>query len=182
MNTGEHGFNSPRENAESAIGFSLSASTGEGRCLLLRKSISVICRQRQPPFQFIRLMRVHPVVKPAPLRVAAIQFLVGQFACVGATPSFGGETAQHAGPAAVGGFVAVGMQARVEIGNRTPRANEGGFRKSFERARRSDYSACEPKRRPVSSVIVPSRCTVTVITYSSSVVASSKSRSPSMNS
>jgi sugar (pentulose or hexulose) kinase len=32
----------------------------------LRKSLAVICCQRQPPLHFIRLMRVHPVVKPAP--------------------------------------------------------------------------------------------------------------------
>lgn len=36
-------------------------------------------------------------------------------------------------PAAVGGFVAVGMQAGMEAGNRTPRTKEGGFRKTFER-------------------------------------------------
>ncbi len=41
-------------------------------------------------------------------------------------------------PAAVGGFVAVGMQAGAEIGNRTPSAGEGGFRKAFERATERD--------------------------------------------
>lgn len=34
-------------------------------------------RQRQPPFHFIRLVRVHPVVKATPLRIAAVQFLAG---------------------------------------------------------------------------------------------------------
>jgi hypothetical protein len=36
-------------------------------------------------------------------------------------------------PAVVGGVVAVGMQAGVEMGNRIPRTDEGGFRKAFER-------------------------------------------------
>ena len=47
---------------------------------------AVISGQCQPPFYFIRLMLVHPVVKTAPLRVATIQFLVGEFACVRAPP------------------------------------------------------------------------------------------------
>ena len=68
----------------------------------------------------------------------AVKLVVGEFARVRATPCFGGETVQHARPAAVGGCVAVGMQAGVEIGNRTPRANEGGFRKSFERVSERD--------------------------------------------
>ncbi len=71
-------------------------------------------------------------------RLVAIELVVGQFAGVRATPRFGGETAQHTRPAAVGGVAAVGMQAGVEIGNRTPRANEGGFRKAFERVSERD--------------------------------------------
>ena len=89
-------------------------------------------------FGFIGQMNEHPIVETGPLGVAGIQLLVSQFARVRATPGLGGETAQPARPAAVGGFVAVGMQAGVEIGNRTPRANEGGFRKSFERVSECD--------------------------------------------
>ena len=39
---------------------------------------SVICGQCETKFHFIWLVRVHPVIKPAPLRVGAIQFPVGQ--------------------------------------------------------------------------------------------------------
>ena len=66
--------------------------------------------------------------------LVAVKLVVGEFARVRATPGLGGETAQPARPAAVGGVVAVGMQAGVEICQRTPRVNEGGFRKSFEQA------------------------------------------------
>ena len=79
--------------------------------------------------------------------LVAVKLVVGQFARVRATPGFGGETAQHARPAAVGGFVAVGMQAGVEIGNRTPDANEGWFRKSFERV---------SERRVFLETVIPS--------------------------
>ena len=89
--------------------------------------------QRQPSFHLLRRVRENSVVKAAPLGVRGIQFVIGRFAGFAPAPRFGGETTQHARPAAVGGFVAVGMQTGVEIGNRTPRANEGGFRKSFER-------------------------------------------------
>ena len=95
-------------------------------------------------FRFVRLVRVHPVVESRPLGVAGVQLIVGEFSGLRATPGLGGETAQHARPAAVGGCVAVGMQAWVEIGNRTPRANERGFRKSFERA--SEREAKMPAR------------------------------------
>ena len=64
--------------------------------------------------------------------LVAIKLVVGEFARVRPPPRLGGEAAQPARPAAVGGFVAVGMQAGVEIGNRTPRADEGGFRKALE--------------------------------------------------
>ena len=73
--------------------------------------------QRQPPFHFIRLVRVHTVVKPAPLRIAWIQFFVGEFANVGATPRLGSEAFQCVRPAAVRIFVAVGMQTGKEIRN-----------------------------------------------------------------
>jgi len=36
------------------------------------QGFTVISGQRETPFHFIRFMRVHPVVKPAPLRVAWI--------------------------------------------------------------------------------------------------------------
>ena len=98
-----------------------------------RKSLTVICGQSQTSFNFFCRVGKHPIVEAGPLRVAGIQLLVSQFAHVRAPPGLGGETAQHARPAAVGGFVAVGMQTGVEIGNRTPCANEGWFRKSFER-------------------------------------------------
>ncbi len=41
------------------------------------QSLAIISSQREPPFNFILLVRKHPVIKPAPLRVAAIQFFVG---------------------------------------------------------------------------------------------------------
>lgn len=40
-------------------------------------------RKRQLSLDFVRLVRVHPVVNPAPLRIARIQFLVGQLARIG---------------------------------------------------------------------------------------------------
>lgn len=76
---------------------------------------AVVSGQRQPPFHFIRLVRVHPVVKPAPLRVAAIQFLVGQFVGIGSAPCFGSKTFQHAWPASFSIVITVGMQAGKEI-------------------------------------------------------------------
>ena len=71
-------------------------------------------------------------------RLVAVKLVVREFARVRATPRLGGETVQPARPAAVGGFVAVGMQAGEQVGNRTPRANEGWFRKSFERISERD--------------------------------------------
>ena len=79
--------------------------------------------------------------------LVAVKLVVGQFARVRATPGLGGETAQHARPAAVGGVVAVGMQAGVETGNRTPRANERGFPKSFERVSERAMRRCRPAER-----------------------------------
>ena len=71
--------------------------------------------------------------------LVAVKLVVGQFARVRATPGLGGETAQHARatPRSVA-WKPSGMQAGVAIGNRTPRANEGGFRKSFERISERD--------------------------------------------
>ncbi len=66
------------------------------------QGFTVICRERQPPFHFLRLMRVYPVVQPTPLRIARIQFIIGQFANLSTTPCFGSETSQHARPAAAG--------------------------------------------------------------------------------
>ena len=76
---------------------------------------TVVSRQRETTLHFIRLVRVHPVIKTAPLRVAAIQFFVGEFVSVRATPRFSGEAFQRARPAAPGVFVTVGMQAGKEI-------------------------------------------------------------------
>ena len=172
-----------KEHRERKSFLPLLLERGEGRG---EESKSSLC--------FLRALAVTPsyilalTAEAGFARLVAIQFVVGEFARVRATPGLGGETAQHARPAAVGGFVAVGMQAGVEIGNRTPGANEGLFRKSFERVSecgkvfRYDQSAREPKRRPSSSMIVPSGCTATATTYSSVSIASSKSRSPSMNS
>jgi hypothetical protein len=47
----------------------------------------------QSPLDFIRQVNLHPVKKPAPLRVAGIQFLVRQPARLRTTPCFGGEAA-----------------------------------------------------------------------------------------
>jgi hypothetical protein len=82
------------------------------------RRLAAISGKSQSSFHFIRLMRVHPVVKPAPLRVATIQFFVCQFACFRATPRFGGESFEHGRPAALGIFVAVGMKAGKEIRKR----------------------------------------------------------------
>ena len=70
--------------------------------------LTVICRERQPPFHFLRLLRGHQVVKPAPLlfslsasigeragvrcSISILQFFLGEFARVRATPRLGGET------------------------------------------------------------------------------------------
>lgn len=78
-------------------------------------------------FGFFGRVNEHPVVKAGPLRIAGIQLFIAEFAYVRAKPGLGGETAQYPRPAAAGGFVAVGMQAGVEIGNRTSRADEGCF-------------------------------------------------------
>ena len=91
-----------------------------------------------PSLRFVRRGIGQAIVKAAPLRVRGVEFILGQLAAFDAAPCLGGETAQHARPAADGGFVAVGMQAGMEIGNRTPGANEGGFRKSFGRVSERD--------------------------------------------
>ena len=67
---------------------------------------------------FIWFMRVHPVIKAAPLCIARIQFFVGQFARFRPAPCLGGKSFQRARPAALGIFVAVGMQTGKEIRNR----------------------------------------------------------------
>ena len=64
----------------------------------LRKALAVIGSQRQPPFHFIRFVRVHPVIKFRPLRVGAIQFFGGEFARVSAPPRLSGEVFQCALP------------------------------------------------------------------------------------
>ena len=70
--------------------------------------------------------------------LVAVKLLVSEFARVRATPSLGGETAQHARPAAACGFVADWVQSGVERGNRTPGANKSWFRKWFERVSEKD--------------------------------------------
>ncbi len=79
------------------------------------EGFAVVSGQRQPPFHFIRLMRVHPVVKARPLRVAAIQFLIGEFTSVRATPRFRRKAFQRARPAALGILVSVWMQTGKQI-------------------------------------------------------------------
>ena len=71
---------------------------------------AVIGGERETPIHFVLLVRVHPVVKPAPLRVTRIKFLVGQFAGIGATPCLGSEAFQRGRPAAVRIVDAVGRQ------------------------------------------------------------------------
>ena len=73
-----------------------------------------------------------------PLGLAGILLVIATLAHPGPPPRLGGETPQPARPAAVGGFVAVGMQVGMEIGNRTPRADEGGFRQVVERVSQCD--------------------------------------------
>lgn len=82
----------------------------------LCKPIAMLKRQRQPPLHFVRLVRVHPVVKPAPRRVARIQFFISQFARLRPPPRLGGEALQHTRPAAFRIVEAVGMQAGKEPG------------------------------------------------------------------
>jgi hypothetical protein len=94
--------------------------------------LTVISGQRKTPFCFIRLVRKHPVVESRPLRVARIQFLIRQFACVCATPCFGGEAFQYARPAAIRVFVAVRVQAGKKIRDAAPCANKGFVRKFIE--------------------------------------------------
>ncbi|MBE0545097.1 MAG: hypothetical protein IH623_27475 [Verrucomicrobia bacterium] len=77
--------------------------------------LPMIASEHKVPFHFIRLVRVHPVVKPAPLRVARIQFFVGQFACIRATPRFSRKAFQRARPATVSVIVTVGTQTGKQI-------------------------------------------------------------------
>ena len=88
----------------------------------------------QSPLRFIRHVNEHPVVKPRPLRVTRIQFIVRKLPRVGAPPCLGGKTSQHGWPAAVRVFKAVGMQAWEKIRDRAPRADEGAFGELFDRA------------------------------------------------
>jgi len=49
----------------------------------------MISGQCEMPFHFFRLVRVHPVVKPRPLRVTAMQNMIRKFAHVLAATRFG---------------------------------------------------------------------------------------------
>ncbi len=89
-------------------------------------------RQFKPPVNFIRLVRVQPVVKPAPLRVTRIQFFFSQFIRLSATPRFFGKAFQRTRPAAVCIVETIGMQAGKEIRDSRPRANELFVRQIFE--------------------------------------------------
>lgn len=81
---------------------------------------------------FIVFVRVHPVVKAGPLRVARVEFFVGQFACVRTLPSLGSEAFQHARPSTPGILVAIVMQAGEGVGDGAPCAEEVGFWELFE--------------------------------------------------
>ena len=76
--------------------------------------------------------RVQPVVESGPLRVARVEFFVGDVARVRAPPRLGGEAPQHARPAALGVLIAVGMQAGEGVGDGAPCADEVGFREWCE--------------------------------------------------
>jgi hypothetical protein len=89
-----------------------------------RKSIAVISGKRQPPFNFFRPVRKHPVVKARPLGIARVKLLVRKFACFRATPSFGGETAQRARPAAVCIIESIRVQTGEKIRDAAPNADE----------------------------------------------------------
>ena len=102
MDADEHGFNSPQKNSKGA-----RDSFG--------KSLAEVGSKSQPPLHFIRLVRVHPVAKPAPLRVARIQLRVGEFAYFCATPRFSRKAFQRARPTTVSVIVAVGMQTGKQI-------------------------------------------------------------------
>ena len=109
-------------------------------------ALAVVGGDLETAFGFIVFVRVHPVVEAGPLRVAWVEFFVGEFARVGPPPRLGGEAFQHARPAAPGVFVAIGMQAGEGVGDGAPCAEEVGFREFFEwRGERA------PKRRTENS-------------------------------
>lgn len=81
---------------------------------------------------FIILVRVHPVVKAGPLRVARVEFLVGDIACVRAPPCLGGKAPQGARPAALRIRVAVGMRAGERVRDGAPCAEKVGLRELIE--------------------------------------------------
>lgn len=96
-------------------------------------SLSGRHHKRSAASRFVRRVQGHPVVKTRPLRIARIQFLVGEFADFVTAPRLGSEAFKGAWPTAVGILESVGMQAGKEVGKRTPRANEVGLGHLLER-------------------------------------------------
>lgn len=87
----------------------MRAMTAERLALLKTSAIAGVPERGgefQAPFGFVRLVTTHPVVKSRPLGIARIQLLIRQFARVRATPRLGGETPEHARPAALRGNLA----------------------------------------------------------------------------
>ena len=97
---------------------------------------------------FVVLVRVHPVVESGPLRIAGVEFFVGEFARVRPPPRLGGEAPQGARPAAFSVLVAVGMQAGEGVGDGAPCAEEVGFRELCEwrGEREVKLAACAAQR------------------------------------
>ena len=93
---------------------------------------AVACGDFDAALVFVGGGDAEPVVDASPLRVAAVEFIVGKFTCVRSPPRFGGEAPEHARPAALGVIVAIGVQAGIDVGRRAPCADEIGFRELFE--------------------------------------------------
>ena len=78
--------------------FLVSFQMETGATPVLRR-FAITSRECQPPRHFLRRVRKHPVIKPAPLGIARIQFGCGDFAGLDAPPRFGGDALPAARPA-----------------------------------------------------------------------------------
>ena len=117
-------------------------------------ALAVVHRDLETAFHFLGVVGAEPVGDFGPLRVARVEFFVGEFTRIRPAPRLGGETFQHARPAALGVIVAVGMQAGIDVGDGAPCADEIGswglFELGGERAAKLTASAAaafEPEAR-----------------------------------
>jgi hypothetical protein len=81
------------------------------------RAFAVVCGDLETARGFVVLVRVNPVVETGPLRVARVEFFVGDVARVRAPPRLSGEAFQHTRPAAPGVFAVAEMQAGEGVGD-----------------------------------------------------------------